>query len=395
MALKSHPKISVTALQALASRETAKEVRAAYFPTISGNVTAAGTTDDNTRLAAGMLNNPSVFERAALGITVSQIITDFGRTANLAASARLNTKAADEQTAATRAQIKLQTDLAFLADLQSMALQRVAIETVRSRQRFFDQVSALASNQLRSELDLSFAKVSLNEGKLLLSKASNDVLAADARLAALVGTNGRDRFELKEIQAQAPNVPNVEGLIASALKNRPDLLQMRFQRDAAARFAHAEKALSYPVISALGGVGLIPIHDSRMQDQYAAAGVNLNLPFFNGGLYHSRQREAEFKLAAFSENLRDAENSVIRDVRIAWLAANNAAERKTISQELLSNATKSFALAQARYNAGSSSIVELGQAELNRISAEIAVSSANYELLAQQSLLSYQSGAWR
>ena len=38
-------------------------------------------------------------------------------------------------------------------------------------------------------------------------------------------------------------------------------------------------------------------------------------------------------------------------------------------------------------------MVELGQAELARTSAEIAVSSANYDLLAQQSLLSFESGA--
>ena len=394
MALKSHPKISVATLQALAAHEAEKGARATYFPTVAANVTAVGNRDDNTRLAAGFLNNPSVFERAAMGITVSQVITDFGRTANLAATARFNAKASDQQMAVTRAQIRLQTDLAYFAGLEALAFRRVATETVTSRQRLFDQVSALAANQLRSELDVSFARVSLNEGKLMLSSASNEVMAATARLEALVGRASPAGFLLKEIESGGSVEVSAESLISSALQNRPDLLQLRLQRDAAARFSLAEKALSHPVISAMGGLGLIPIHDSRMQDSYAAAGVNLNLPLFTGGLYHARQREAELKAAALEANLKDAENSVIRDVRIAWLSVNNAVERRKLSRELLENATKSFALAQARYNAGSSSMVELGQAELARTSAEIALSNANYDLLAQESLLSYQSGTW-
>ena len=52
---------------------------------------------------------------------------------------------------------------------------------------FLDQVSALASNKLRSELDVSFAKVNVDDAKLLLSKAQNDVQAEFARLANLMG----------------------------------------------------------------------------------------------------------------------------------------------------------------------------------------------------------------
>ena len=55
-----------------------------------------------------------LYERFAGGVTLSQLITDFGRTNNLVATAVLRAKAADMNSAATAAQIKLAVDQAFL-----------------------------------------------------------------------------------------------------------------------------------------------------------------------------------------------------------------------------------------------------------------------------------------
>jgi len=95
---------------------------------------------------------------------------------------------------------------------------------------------------------------------------------------------------------------------------------------------------------------------------------------------------------AAGESLRDLENNVIRDVRVAWLNSQNAFDRLRITQQLLDNARQSFALARARYKNGISSMVELNQAELNEISAEIAHANTQYEYLLQRSNLSYQTG---
>ena len=87
-------------------------------------VTAASGADDNTRLAAGALNNPSVYQRNAEGLTFSQLITDFGRTTSLAASAGLRARAEAENAEATRAQVLLQVAVEVLARLHQRAVDR-------------------------------------------------------------------------------------------------------------------------------------------------------------------------------------------------------------------------------------------------------------------------------
>src|SRR5262249_44292018 len=121
-ALRNHPLISVADLKALAAQQYTRQVRSAFFPNLSGNVVAVGTAGDNTRLAAiGALNNPSIFERNAEGLVISQLITDFGRTANLTGSAKLQAEAAANNAQATREQILLAVDAAFYAAVQDQA----------------------------------------------------------------------------------------------------------------------------------------------------------------------------------------------------------------------------------------------------------------------------------
>ncbi len=392
-ALRNHPRISVAELRALASKEATRQARSSFLPTLTANATAASGAEDNTRLAAGALNNPSVFQRNAEGLVLSQLITDFGRTANLVASAKFRAKAEEANAQATRAQIVLQVSAAYFSALQAHAVLHVAAQTVATRQLLLDQISVLASNKLRSELDVGLARVSFEEGRLLRSKASNEVDAAFTSLSALLGERETQSFQIAEEPLPDGFPTNAHALVAEALGRRPDLIRLRFEHESALKLARAEHALHYPTISAVASAGVVPLHGSQFQDNYAAAGVNLSLPLFDGFLFSGRQREAELKAAAAEQALRDEENIAIRDVRIAWLDANNSLERLRISEQLLAEARRTYALAEARYKVGSSSFVELSQAQLNAVSAEIGNARARYETQLQEQILRFQTGA--
>jgi outer membrane protein len=392
-ALQHHPRITIAELRALASRQGVREARAGFFPLLTGNIVAVGTAGDNTRLAAlGGLNNPSIFERNAEGLNLTQLITDFGRTANLMGTARLRAEAEESNVQAAREQILLEVDAAYYAALEAQSVARVAEGTIQARQSFLEQVSALATNKMRSELDVSFARVNLEDARLLASKAKNDEQAALTQLSTLMGLSEPGAFTLAENPPTTEISTNVASLVELALKSRPDLIRLQRELEAALSFARAEKALSYPTVSAAASAGVVPIHDPQLPDNYAAAGVGVSIPLFAGGLYRARHEEAELRAKAAEQSIRESENNIIRDVRIAWLNAQNARERFRITTQLLQNANRSFELAQARYQNGASSIVELNQAQLDQVSAEIALSRTRYEYLLRVSALDFQTG---
>ena len=393
LALRDHPRIAAANDRALAAQEVTAEKRSGYFPQANLFITAAGADSDSTRIMAGGLNNPSIYNRAAGGLAVSQLITDFGRTANLAAGAKFSAQAEKQNAAGTREAVRLQVAAGYFSALEAQAVLQVAQQTLNTRQLLLDQVSALATNQLRSELDVSFARVALQEGRLLVQRSQNDADASMASLSTALGSDHFAQYQLVEPAMPTEAVTNdVSELVQLALAQRPELLSLRNQREAALRMARSDRDARLPTISAVGTVGGSPTHDGRLPDNYGAAALQLSLPLFAGGYYTAQQREAELRAEAATEMLRTAENEVIRDVRIAWLNLNNAMEQLQTTEELVRQAGEAYQLAEARYKSGISSIVELSQAQLALTSAQITGINARYNVFIQQASLAYQTG---
>ena len=198
LALKYHPQIAHADYLALAAQEVVTETRAGFFPTVNLYGTAAGANSEDTRIMAGFLNNPSVFDRAAGGLQLNQLITDFGRTYNLTASSKLQAQAANQNANTTREQVLLQADTAYYGALGAQAVLHVTQQTLTTRQLLLDQVVALATNKLRSQLDVSFAQVQVQQAQLLVERSQNDADAAMASLSTALGYREFHQFELED-----------------------------------------------------------------------------------------------------------------------------------------------------------------------------------------------------
>jgi outer membrane protein len=396
IALQNHPQIAAADYRVLAAREVLTETRAGYYPNAILYGDAVGANSEDARILAGGLNNPSVYNRVAGGASVSQLITDFGRTANLVASSKFQSQAENQNADATREQVLLQVNVNYFGTLGAQAVLHVAQQTLDTRQLLLDQVTLLASNKLKSELDVSFADVAVEQSKLLLEKAQNDFDASMASLSTSLGYSRPRRFQLLE-PGPATNAILTDDaeLVQAALAQRPELLSLRDQDVAAVKYARSQRDARLPTLSAYGAAGASPWHDSHLPDDYAVGGLELSFPLFAGGLYVARQHEAELRAQAEDELLRNLEDDIVRDVHIAWLNINNAREEIQTAQELVRSAGEAYDLAEARYKIGSSSIVELSEAQLSLTSAQITATNARYNLFIQQANLDYETGALR
>ena len=392
IAIQNHPQIQAASYLATAAKAQVTEARSDYYPHAYGSVTGA-KAENNSRVAAGALNNPIIFSRFADGVTVQQLVTDFGRTHELVKSSELHAKAQEESVTSTRADVLLQVDAAYYGVLKAQAVLQVAQETVKDRQLVSDQITALEKNKLKSGLDVSFANVDLAQAQLLLVQAQNDLQASFAELSAALGYSDQRTFQLAE-QPLPPAPPaDLPTLIAQAIQNRPELVSRRLDVSSAQSYATAERDLWFPTLSAVGTAGLTPYRQDTLASRYAAAGFNVNIPIFNGRQFNALHAEANAEANAQQQYLRDLQDAIVRDVRKAWLNANSGYQRLALTDQLLNQANQALNLAQARYKLGLSSIIELSQSQLNETQAEIAQASAKYDYAAQLSALNYQIGA--
>jgi len=395
IAVKNNPQITIGKLRALVAQQYVRETRSALLPNAYLSLTAVDS-NPGSRLTAGALNNPILYPRAAAGATVSQLITDFGRSANVLSSAEYQAKAEDQNAAASTAQIILAVDQAFYNVLETKALVTVAQQTVDARQLVVDKVKALTDAKLKSELDLSFTRVDLARGKLLLLEAKNNNETSLAALSAILGFPDEQNLQLlEEPAATAPPALDVLPLIQQALQQRPEVIALQQEVQATQKFSSAEHDLWRPTVSALGVVGEAPVRDNHIPNWYGAVGVNVSIPLFNGSLYNARAKAADFQSEVSRQKLADLKNNIARDVRNSWQDTNRAYERLSVTQQLREQASLAFDLAQARYNLGLGSIVEFSQAELQKTEADIAATDAKYQYRLSQILLAYSTATPR
>lgn len=394
LALRSNPRIAVSHLLALAQGQVTREVRSDELPTLTGNLTAV-EPNEGSRITAGGLNNPVLYQRAAGGVTLRQMITDFGRTHNLVGNADLRAKAEISAQKATAADITIAVDEAFYRALSAQAVLKVAKDTVAARQTTADQVSALTNAKLKSTLDQSFANVDLAQAKLLLLDAQNAHEDAIVALNALLGNEQAAQYTLVDPTPSSP-LPapdDAEPLVTLALQRRPDLESLNEESAAAKKFSSAEHDLWRPTVSALGVVGGTPVRaDQITTPWYGAVGVNVSVPLFNGFLYSARAKEADLRAGAANKQVQALRQTIARDVRTTVLEAQSNFQRITVTQQLVAQSDSAFDLAQTRYKIGLSSIVELSQAQLAQTQAQIAYANARYAYEGSLAAIRFQTG---
>lgn len=396
LALKNHPRVLASEANYKAANEQTAETKSAYYPVLNGEITGS-QANQNARIGAGFLSNSRLFNRFGYGITLSQLITDSGRTPNLVASSRLAAQASEQNYRASRIAVLLAVDRAYYDVLLAQGLVKVAQQTVQSRQVVADQIEELARNKLKSQVDVSFTQVNLSDAKLMLIRANSRLVTAFAALSEALGSQNSRTYELADEPMPGAPAADAERLVAEAMRQRPELAGARFEVEASEKFASAERDLKRPTLSLTGVAGFLPlIHPSNANPDiapaYEGAAINLHIPVFNGHLFSAREQAAQYRLAAAREHERDFENRIARDVRGAWAQAKTSYEALSATAQLLDQAKMALDLAQGRYHLGLSSVVELSQAQLSETQAEVENLSARYDYQAAHRALQYSVG---
>jgi len=398
MAIKNHPQIQAALNEINYANQQVVINRSSYFPAISGDITGSQSYD-GSRIGAGNIQASRLFQREAQGVVFQQLITDSGRTPNLVASARFEAQAAAQNSTATRYTVLLDVNRAYFDVLRAQETVKVAQQTVAARQTVDTQISELTKAKLRSDLDVALADVNVSDAKLLLLRAQDSVTGALAELGRAMGSDQPANYQLADEPLPAAPPASANSFVAQAINNRPELASLRASRQAAYKFYYAERDLKRPTVSAIATAGYIPYivnpTSAAIPPEYEGVGVNASIPIFNGHLFSAREEAAYQHALESDQKLRDEQERISRDVRVAWASAMDSYQRIDVTAQFLREASLGLQLAQGRYNLGLASIVELTQSQLNVTNAEIENLNAKYDYQIQYAALQFTIGLLR
>ncbi len=394
IAIRNNPRVRVAQLLARAQHQVYRQTRAGYLPQVNGGAVAA-EADNGGRFTFDGLRSTRLITHAGGGLDFHQLLTDFGHTTNLIASSKLYEKAQNAQAQASMLDIVLITDQAFYNALEAQAMVQVAKQTVDTRKTTDQQITELTNNKLRSTIDLAFADEDLARAQLLLLDAQTQYNNSINALTSVLGFDRPMTYTLEENTGTASiPPPDQDQLVDMALKQRPDLMALDYDQQAAKKYARAQWEQLMPTLDTMAVVGGTPIRDDKYftSNWFGAVGVDLEVPLFNGFRYTAQAHEAEDRAQAAQENQRDLRDRVVRDVRDAWLQTNTSYQKIAVTEKLLKASNMGLQLAQARYKLGLSSIVELSQSQLEQTQASIENVNARYEYELSLAALNYQLG---
>jgi outer membrane protein len=302
-------------LLARAQHQVVRQTRSAYLPQLQAGAVAA---DANTgsRFTFDGLRSTRLLTHAGGGLDFHQLITDFGHTTNLIASSKLYEKAQNAQAQASTLDIVLIIDQAFYSALEAQATVKVAEQTVNTRQTTDQQITELTHNKLRSTIDLAFAEEDLAQAKLLLLDAQTQYNSDINALTSVLGFDRPMTYTLVESGGAVTSPPpDQDQLVQMALKQRPDLMALDYDQQAAKKYSRAQWEQLMPTVNTMAVVGGTPIRDDQYftSSWFGAVGVDLEVPIFNGFRYTAEADEADERAKAAQENLRDLRDRVVRE----------------------------------------------------------------------------------
>jgi outer membrane protein TolC len=354
-----------------------RAARAGLLPHLSAN--ASYFRFDPDRLAMNAQPAVGLYERETYGgVSLSQLLFD-GRTNALRKAAGKAAEAQEAQVAASKNLAAWQASSAFIQVLESRALLQAAEQAVLRARTFEEMTAAYFDAGKVTRLDLLHARSERLEAEASLMKARELGETGMAVLAAVIGREEPDFTVEGRLPSAVPPVPPDSVVIDAAMSRNPDMLRLKRMSDRAVFAEDAAKGARYPAITAKAGWGYRERDIGGGAGEWSA-GLQLDLPIFDGGTIGAGVAKAYAVLAESREAERGVRLAVQSQVRRELSAWRSAAADFRAAEESIAAARESLAAAEALYRIGKATALDVltAQQELAGAENRRAIALAGY-----------------
>lgn len=234
----------------------------------------------------------------------------------------------------------------------------------------FDAGTVSSFEKLRAEVAVANAKVPL------ITANNNYRLAIESLRQGLGLTQGQAETlgsgpEFVGTLDYAPATFDLAALFSAARANRPELERLAKLEEAGEASITTAKSGARPTVSAFGGWALRkgPTDDFGDSNNGWLLGVQSQWNIFDGRATAGRVTQARSRLEQTRLSHTEAQLAVEVEVRTAYSRWQEATELAGASQRVVEQATEAVRLANARYGAGTSTQLDVLQAQVDLTTA--------------------------
>jgi outer membrane protein len=375
------------------------EAKSAFLPSLNLNTSSARSVG---RAGTSTLGS-STAQSLNTGISSSFTVFDGLRNVNELRQAKLDvtattsdltrarqtavyTVASNYLTLATaEGQLSVQKENLAAQEAQEKQLQTLVKAGARSISDLYQQqatTAAARANIVSAERDVELARIALIQTLQLDPRGSYDFVAPT------VG----------DLSGSMPKY-DLDSLLSRAFASRSDLAAEQTRVEVATVGTKAAGASRLPTVSlstsynaSYNSAAASALGAQLDQNRGGSVSLGVSFPIFDKGATSAAVQEAKIREDNARLALADQRQTVALDVRRAWLTLESTRQQLTVALAQQKAADLAVSTTQARYQVGTSTLLELTQARASQLQANVAVVNARNALAFQDALLPYYTG---
>src|SRR2546430_3342236 len=317
-------------------------------------------------------------------VTLNQLFYDFGTTRSQVDTAQFNLKAANSDAETTVQTVVVNVQQAYFNLQQTQRLVTVNEEAINQFQKHLDLAKGRFKAGVAPKIDVTTAEVDLSNAQLNLITARNNALVARVTLNNAMGIQTASPYRVQEPSRGEAYQVALDEAVARAMQLRPEMISQRAQERAAEAAIKAAQSNFFPTVTRTANYSYNGGEFSLVYNWSAAAFVNI--PIFSGFLTAQQVAQARATFLRTKANGDVLRQNILLEVNQALLNLEAARERLRVTAVTVEQAKERLALVEGRYKAGLSNAVEVTDAEVALVNAQVndVVAMSRYQAAKSQ-----------
>lgn len=318
-------------------------------------------------------------------------IYDFGVSLNRWEAMRIHEDRAGVDAAGERQRVTLEVTLAFFRVLEARRVREVVDESLKAVDRQVKVAKDARDQGLVAANDVLAAEVQQADRRQQRLQAENNEKLATAVLNRLLG----ERLEAPTALAEAEDAKEWHGsypqALRAALENRTDLASLRKGIEEAQATWRATRDGLFPRIYAYADYRYTS-DKFVLNNDWADAGIAIDLPLFDGGATLARIRRGEREIENAVDMHEEQADEAALSVMKAYLDLQEAAARIPVAQKAVELGEENLRVMRDLYEKGQVSSAEVLTEEDRLARARSAYFQSRYGLHEATARLAYETG---
>ena len=263
--------------------------------------------------------------------------------------------------------------------LQADNIQKLSAESVTRLEDHLKNVQAQYDVGVVAKVDVLRSQVELANAKQTLIQAENSYQVAEANMNKIVGLPMDTNLKLDNLLVYNAYDKNMDDCLAYAAEHRPELMQAKYNVDAAKGALMVARSGHMPQVAASASQSWSDSNWPGDEKGNWGVGVNVSMNVFDTGVTLSKIHGAEADLKKAEETYRNTVDSVNLDVRSNYLGLREAEKRISTTKLAVEQADEDYRIAQLRYMSGVGTNTDVLDAQVALTQAKTNYTKALYD----------------